>query len=105
MVVYEKTSRQKCYTLPAQPKNILIMCVVSNKRGIKECSCKFRESCIQRLESERVAGSFKSAAQGQDTVAISCLPANIDSLSIVTMQGIRRTAPFNAQQQMVLQAC
>jgi hypothetical protein len=80
------------------------MCLLSNKHGIEKCTCKFRGSCIQRLESERVTGSFKSAAQRQDTVAISRLPANIDSLSIVAMQGVRRSAPINAQQRMILRA-
>ena len=58
-------------------KNIFVMCLLSNKHGIKKCTCKFRDACVQRFKTERMTENSTTTSGNQGAVVVSCSNANM----------------------------
>ena len=81
------------------------MCFQLNNDGIKKCTCKFRDSCIQRL-SESETRSFKFESEKQGAVLVSYLTSNktLNPALLCKDGAALRKLVVNAQQQMILLA-
>ena len=82
------------------------MCFQLNNDGIKKCTCKFRDSCIQGFKSERVTASFKFESEKQGAVLVSYLTSNktLNPALLCKDGAALRKLVVNAQQQMILLA-